>query len=220
MLIYELQPEQQITIHVRIGENTLTFPTKVLESLPKKSAIITAAVSKDGRPVSFNGAGVIVDILATFDNEKPLLFKNVTVKLLKKKENEYLYYIYSILEGVVYNRRGSFRCAVGIRTTAQLGLNTAPVDATIKDVSVSGFSIVCNAIPKLNTGIVIHTVLTDQPTPNGTVYNFQLYGLIARIQELENGRLLIGCRLNNTIVGMDKYIMEKERIRLRNTPGR
>ena len=220
MLICELQPEQEITIQVRIGENTLTFPTKVQENLPKKNAIIADAVIKEDKPIAFKGSGVIVNVLVTFSDEKPLLFKHVTIKLLKKKENTYCYFIHSILEGVIYNRRGSFRCYVGIRTSAQLGLNTAPVDATIKDISTSGFSLVCDKNVQLAPGTLIHTVLTDQPAPNGNTYNFHLYGLVARLQNLENGSLLIGCRFNNPVVGIEKYIMEKERIRLRNANGR
>ena len=95
MLICELQPEQEITIQVRIGENTLTFPTKVQENLPKKNAIIADAVIKEDKPISFKGSGVIVNVLVTFSDEKPLLFKHVTIKLLKKKENTYCYFIHS-----------------------------------------------------------------------------------------------------------------------------
>ena len=219
MLIYELQPEQVITIHTRIGDNTLAFPSIIREVYPKKRAVIAEAVLKDGKPISFHAAGVIVDVLVTFADERPLLFKNVTVKLLKRKENQYCYFIQSILDGVVYNRRGSFRCYIGIDTTAQLGLNTAPVDATIRDISISGFSIVCGKKVNVNPGTLLHAVLTDQPTPNGTIYNFQLYGLVARLQELENGRLIIGCRYNHPIQGIDKYIMEKERIRIHNARG-
>ena len=57
------------------------------------------------------------------------------------------------------------------------------------------------------------------PQKNGTVYSFHLYGLIARIQELDNGKVLYGCKLTGPVPGLDKYIMEKERLRLKSTNG-
>ena len=71
----------------------------------------------------------------------------------------------------------------------------------------------------LEPGQLVHTVLNDRPLDGGVSYSFQLYGLVARIQELENGKRLFGCKLNNPIHGLDKYIVEKERIRLKNSNG-
>ena len=38
-------------------------------------------------------------------------------------------------------------------------------------------------------------------------------------QELDNGKILYGCRLTDRVPGLDKYIMAKERYRLRRTNG-
>ena len=89
----------------------------------------------------------------------------------------------------------------------------------IRDVSYTGFAVVCDADFSAECGQLLHTVLNDQPKENGTVYNFHLYGLIARVQELDNGKILYGCQLTGPVRGLDKYIMEKERARLKSTNG-
>ena len=46
-----------------------------------------------------------------------------------------------------------------------------------------------------------------------------MYGLLTRTQELENGKILYGCRLNNPVPGLEAYIMKKERLRLKKSNG-
>lgn len=222
MRIAELQPGQKIQLQVRVKDNTLTFDSVVQESNPKKSSIVADAVMKDDKAVSLRGNGIIVDVIVYFKDTKPVIFKNTHIQLCKKGDGQFCYMITTITEGQAFNRRGSFRCYVGINTNIQFGANTATRPGMIHDVSISGFSVTCDPKDDIPTDIgrLVHVVLNDQPQPNGNMYNFQLYGLIVRTVTMENGKLLIGCALNSPVAGMDRYIMEKERIRLKNTPGR
>jgi hypothetical protein len=67
----------------------------------------------------------------------------------------------------------------------------------------------------LEVNQTVHAVLNDHMDETAENFNFHLYGLVARIQELENGLFLYGCRLNNPVPGLEQYIIKKERAVLR-----
>lgn len=94
-------------------------------------------------------------------------------------------------------------------------LNRAAHDAIIKDISYNGFSVVSKEDLKLEVNQTVHAVLNDHMDETAENFNFHLYGLVARIQELENGLFLYGCRLNNPVPGLEQYIIKKERAVLR-----
>lgn len=220
MLIGDLSPRQKISLLVKVNGTSLTFESRVQESYPEKNMIIADPVLSNGHPVAFRGDNVILNILVYPDGEKPALFKNVASKLLKKKNGEYCYCFATLTESIFYNRRENFRCYVGVDSSMQCRLNSIANPVLIRDISSTGFALICDSDVKLEQGQLVHTVLNDQPKANGSRYSFHLYGFVARVQELENGKLLYGCRLNNSVPGLDKYIMEKERIHLRNTGGK
>ena len=219
MRIGELKPKQNIALLVNANGTLLTFESVIQEVAPLKNLIFAEAVMSNDKPVSFRGKNIMVSLLVYFDEEKPILFKNVSTKLFKRSGGDYCYGIATIAEGHIYNRRENFRCHIGLESSIQCGSNTAAHPAIIRDISSTGFAVVCDTDVSLEPGQLVHTVLNDRPIDGGVSYSFQLYGLVARIQELENGKRLFGCKLNNPIQGLDKYIMEKERIRLKNSNG-
>lgn len=95
------------------------------------------------------------------------------------------------------------------------GLNRAAHEVIIKDISYNGFSVVSKEDLKLEVNQTVHAVLNDHMDETAENFNFHLYGLVARIQELENGLFLYGCRLNNPVPGLEQYIIKKERAVLR-----
>lgn len=220
MRIGELKSKQNITLLINANGTFLSFESYIQEVAPLKNLIYADAVMKNDRPVSFRGKNILVSLLVYFDEEKPILFKNVSTKLFRRSDGSFCYGITSLAEGHIYNRRDNFRCYIGLESSIQCGSNTAAHTAIIRDVSSTGFAVVCDAEVELENGQVIHTVLNDRPEDGGASYSFQLYGIITRIQELDNGKILYGCKLNKPIHGLEKYIMEKERIRLKKSHGR
>ena len=122
-------------------------------------------------------------------------------------------------ESKPYNRRQSFRCFVGRPTGVRFGASRVAHDALIRDVSINGFAIVSDEKLPVEKNQVVHIVLTDYFEDTVEKYNFHLYGIIVRIQELEKGSFLYGCKLNNYVPGLEAYIMKKERLRLKRTNG-
>lgn len=215
MRIEELRPGQELTLFVSVNNNSLVFTSRVQEINPKRHMIFADAVFQNGKPISFRGKGVILNVLAAINDEKPHLFKNVSNTLLRRSDGTLCYSFTTIAESVAYNRRENFRCYVGIETSVQVGTNRAAHEAIIRDVSSNGFAVVCDNDVKFPAGSLVHVVLNDQIDGFGEKYYFHLYGLVARIQELENGRTVYGCRLNNHVAGLDAYLMKKERNRLK-----
>lgn len=215
MRIEELKPGQELTLFVSVNNNSLVFTSRVQEVNPRRHMIFADAVFQEGRPISFRGKGVILNVLAATGDEKPHLFKNVSNTLLRRSNGTLCYSLTTIAESVAYNRRENFRCYVGVETSIRVGSNRAAYEAIIRDVSSNGFAVVCDNDVKFRDGSLVHVILNDQIEEFGERYTFHLYGLVARTQELENGKLLYGCRLNNHVAGLDSYLMKKERHRLK-----
>ena len=219
MRIEELSPNLNITLFVNISDQQLTFESKILEVYPKKRIVLAQAIYRNDRIVTFKGANVSVDVLVTIGEEKPQLFKKVEVTLVKKGDGSLCYNLATSNESKPVNRRQSFRCYVGRNSTMQYGPTHASVEVIIRDVSITGFSVVCDEELPLEKNQVVHVVLTDYLGSENEKYSFHLYGLVARTQEMGRNRVLYGCRLNNPVPGLEAYIMKKERLRLRESSG-
>lgn len=219
MRIEELTAGQAVTLFVNIGKEQLVFETKIQEVFPKKRLVLADPIYREEKVISFKGKNLIVDLLVSFEDNKPQLFKNISVALMKKGDGSLCYNFATIAESKPYNRRKSFRCFVGLKTSVQCGPNRAAYDVIIKDVSYDGFSIVCPPEVNFSQDQVAHVLLTDYIEETAENFSFHLYGLVVRIVELENNSILYGCRLNNKVSGLENYIIKKERIRLKKSNG-
>lgn len=219
MRIEELTAEQSITLLVKLNGEQLTFDTKIQEVYPKKRLVLAAPIYQNEKVISFRAKNIVVDLLVNMSDMPPALFKNITITLMKKPDGSLCYRLDTIAESKGYNRRQNFRCFIGRQIAMQCGLNHSTCHAILRDISVSGFAVVCDSTTKLNDNRIIHVLFDDYLEETEQKFLFHLYGIIVRTQELQNGRILYGCRLNNRVIGIENYIMTKERIRLRKTNG-
>lgn len=219
MLITDLTTETKIKIMAKIGDEIMEFDSVIDEVVPNKRIVLAAPVYKNDKLVTFRGKGLIVDILITPEDNSPQLFKNVTVNLMKKGDNTYWYNLVTQTPSKAQNRRGAFRCYVGVGSTIQIGTNRSTEEIVIKDVSTTGFSFVCSNEIDIPNDKVVHTVMNDYIAEIAENFSFQMYGIVARKQEVDEHRVLYGCRLNAQVKGLDVYIVKKERIRLMKERG-
>ena len=220
MKITELTQGQEITIIASMGAQQMEFKTSISEVSPISRVVLASPVYRDEKLITFRGNDLFTDVLVPSpDGGTPQLFKNVNVTLVKKADGSLWYNLFTIEDSKSYNRRGAFRCSVGIESTLQCNATREPLDIIIKDISVTGFAFICSNDIPLGKEMVVHTVLHDYIPEVSEVYDFQLYGIIARSYEYDETRMVYGCRLNHAVVGLEKYIVTKERIRLRNTHG-
>lgn len=219
MRIEELIPGMTITFLVDINGKQLDFDSKIIDVFPKKHLVLADVVYRREKVVSFQGDNIIVDVVVNTGEDKPQIFRNVIVKTLRKSTGELCYNLICDTESKTFNRRESYRCYVGLPTNVQIGMGRLPLPAILRDVSINGFSIVCDRELGVGLNHVIHVELKDQIDERNEKFDFQLYGLISRVHKLKNGKILYGCRLNSSIPKLESYIMKKERIRLRNNSG-
>lgn len=215
MYIEELEIGKSLTIQAVIGSDQLEFPITILETLPKKHGIITSAIIKDEKVLSFKAAGILTHLIVSFDENKPHVFYNVDIQILKSDDGGYCYFISTPAVSKEFNRRSAFRCYVGLRASVQVGSHTTTINTTIKDISSTGFSFIVSPETKeFKTGSIAHIVLTDYLKETHENFKFPLSGIIVRSYKMENGNTVYGCRLNAKVIGLDRYILVKQRLRL------
>lgn len=219
MKIEELTPGLGLTFLVTINKEFISFETTVQDVYPRKHLVLADPIYYNGKIVSFRGTNIIVDVLVKRGDEKPQLFKNVTVTTMRKPDNSLCYTLATIAESKTYNRRQHFRCYVGLPTVVQFGPNRSAQDAIIRDISLSGFSVTCSKNIEISPKQIVHTLFQDYIEELDETFSLHLYGLIVRTHELENGKIVYGCRLNTRVSGLDKYIAKKERVRLQKSNG-
>lgn len=219
MYLNELIEGEKVTLLVAVNGETLTFDTMVSQVSPTKNLVLVNVIYVDGKIVTFRGANLTIDLVVAPISDTPQIFKNVAISLVKKFDGTLAYSISSIASSKNYNRRNSFRCYVGVSTSVQRMLNTVPYDAVIKDVSAGGFSLVVPQDVKLENNQVVHVVLNDYLDELAEKFSFHLYGLVVRTEDMEKNRVLYGCKFNQKVVGLENYIMKKERLRLKRSSG-
>lgn len=219
MRIEELTAEQPITFLVTIGDKHLEFPSVVLDVLPRKHMIVAAPVMRDEKIISFHGADILVNMVVAFPDQKPHVFQNVTVHTAKNADDSLCYTVTTLAESKELNRRGAYRCYIGIDTSVRVGSHRGTISVTIKDISATGFAFSTSDEREFQENESVHAVLNDYVEETAKSYSFHLYGVIVRKFKLENGNMVYGCRFPARVIGLESYIMEKERIRLQRSRG-
>ena len=221
MYLNELEKGHKITLSVNIGTEIVEFETTIQDPVEKKRAILADVIRENEKVVSFNSKTISIDLLYYPSDSAPLLFKNVRVFLYKDKDGNIFYIITSPSPSSIFNRRESYRIFIGKSIVVQRGLNRAADEAVLKDLCSQGFSFTVESTgTQYEINQTIHTVYNDIIEETGKQYSFQLYGIIIRKDELENGKVVYGCKLNNKVFGLESFIMLKERIRLSKKSGR
>lgn len=221
MKLSDFSIDQALTIIVMIGEQKMEFPSSIQATNQRKKLAFLAPIMKDGRILNFNGKGILTSVLIQPSDSKPIIFRNITLNTMKKDDGTFCYGVQCIDEGIEINRRGAFRCSIGVRSIMRIGLDKTTYDIIIRDVSLTGFSFVfCNFDDSTEVGKGVHLVLNDYLDEICENFSFQLYGNVVRVEEVENGKTIYGCKLSEKVRGLDMYIAKKERARMHNQRGR
>lgn len=215
MKVSDLPVGQAITIMVIISEQRLEFPSSVEQANPKKKLAYLSPVMKDGKILNFNGKGILTSLLVQLPDSKPLVFRNVTLNTMKKDDGTFCYGMQCLSEGLELNRRSSFRCQIDISTLLRISSIRTTYNIILRDVSSTGFSFAFhNSNDSCEVGSSVHIVLNDYLEETCEKFSFQLHGTVVRSEELDNGRMVYGCKMVTPVHGLDQYIAKKERLRI------
>ncbi len=220
MLITDIKPGSKIVIIARTPDNQLEFKTTTGDIYAERNMILAELIKQDEKLLTFKGHNVITDVMVPLENANPQVFLNVEINLIRKADGSIWYSLRTIAGSKSFNRRASFRCVVGTPTTIQLGLNKQTYEGYMKDVSNTGFGFVCDDTVPIEMEQVIYTNLNDYIERLDESFSFRLSGIVVNIVPMEKNRIKVGCRFNKDVPGIDKYIVTKERMRLKNTKGK
>ena len=211
MLLNELELGSKVTILVRIGSQTLGFDTQMEDRTD--DGILAEPIYRNDKLIGFKGAGIIITLQITnVADQRVYEFTNAEIINVKTKDGKVHHKMTCKNPGKQINRRTAVRVWIGIEGVAQIGINRTAHSVTVKDLSVSGVSFLSHKQIDAKPGTMEHVNFHDEESK----VKFSLGAVIVRIAEMEDGRVLYGCRLNNQdSPAISKYVAELQREKLK-----
>ena len=105
MQIDDLTAGLSLNFLIHLNTEQLQFESKILEVYPRRHTLLAEGVFTDDKIISFRGKGLVVDLIVTFPEEKPQLFKNVTTNVVKRADGTLCYTVFSVAGSKTCNRR-------------------------------------------------------------------------------------------------------------------
>ena len=210
MLLQEIEVGSKATILVRIGSQTLAFDTIVQE--PAEEGVLTEPIYRNDKLIGFKTKGLIITVqICNLSDEKVYEFNNVEILNVKTKDGEIHHKMIAKNPGKQINRRTAVRVWLGIDGVARVGVNRTAYNVIVKDISVSGISFILHKDMGIDPGEMAHITFNDVDART----KFSLSAIIVRTAEMEDGRVLYGCRLNQESPAIAKYVTDKQREKLK-----
>lgn len=210
MLLEELDVGSKITILVGIGSQTLSFDSVVEE--PSDNGILTTPVYRNDKLVGFRTKGLVIRIQVTnASDQKVYEFANVEILNVKTQDEQIHHKMICKNPGKQINRRTAVRVWLGLDGIAQVGTHKVAYEVTVKDISVSGISFFFHKDLNVEPGTIAHIVFNDSEAR----MKFNISAIIVRTAQLDDGKVLYGCRLNQESPAIAKYVNDKQREKLK-----
>lgn len=220
MRLEELEQGQLVTILVSFGKKYMEFNTMIEEVSQKKRLVYTSPIMRNDRLISFKSSSVRTHLLAYFRDRTPQIFRNVSIQLTGRDVGSVQYAVSASSESLDFNRRKHYRCYIGEEVTIMIGRHHTTYKAVLKDLSVGGFSFCLETSKKeCKVGNMVHFVLNEFLDELKERFSFSIYGIIVSKREIDNNRMIYGCRITSNTHGIAAYIAKKERVRLQRTRG-
>lgn len=186
MYIYELEKEEQITLTVHLPDKkVLEWKCQITDVSQKGKCIIVPSLKLENKILDF-GANLRYEAeLVYIQEDKPLVFKNCTLQLIKIKDQR-VHAIICKSIGIKLNRRAYFR--IPIDEYCYVNYGAATVDALLLDMSASGFAFVVGHYDGNDMEFV-------QVSYHDSVMNtdVKVMGRVVRRIDQEDGRTFFGC---------------------------
>lgn len=151
-----------------------------------------------------------VDLICTRPNHIPVIWHNISLKLVKLK-TKYIYCFGGNTNGVEVNRRNHFRMYVGAYGEAQIGTHSAPVPVIVKDISASGIAFISDEDRDVSKIDSVHILYKDTKLNK----KLNIRAQVIRKTKLPDGRFVYGCYLGGEKSEIEQYIQERQRFDLK-----
>ncbi len=214
MEINQIEKDASVEVIIALGEKCMTFHTVAVGGMPDpQKALVVEPIFNEGKIVNFKGANYTIEALVTTGTDaKPWSWKPVIVTTMKNQEGKFFHVILADKPGKTVNRRSHYRLFMGVDATIQLNLDKQLYNVLLKDISATGFSIVCPGDMNLNMGTTVTIAFIDAEED----VKFVLTASVVRRETAENSdNGIYGCRLKNINPMVQKYVNDKQMKRSR-----
>lgn len=191
----ELGIGSSVILQISNSEKSMSLEATVKKTIESNIVSIDIADYPPGKLVFDN---VQVDMEYSLDNAVPILWRNI--KILNFKSD---YIVYTPNDGVRNNKRSFFR--VGISMTAQvLSAVNGPRQITVRDLSLSGFSVIDRQKELLlKRGDELSVYFKDLG------FDLNLIGHVTRMEE-QDEFILYGLEICNLCKNLSAYLSMKQ----------
>ena len=205
----EMASGLKVHLTATAGLEQLEFETSVVQA--GEGHIIVEPVKHNGKILNFSNSSIIKNVVV---DAQPLPEKYINVDVeITMLENKKYHIILSDKEGIPINRRNEFRVYVGSYVTAQLANINQSIEAILKDVSVGGFSLV---IRKEGIDVIVGWVgqsikVVFYHGGNKNRIPMVFIGQAVREEDIDEERVLVGCKSLRQPFGIEKFIADRQR---------
>ena len=210
MYINEIAVGAGIQITVAIGMQTMEFTTSVSQVF--NDCIYAEPIFKNDKMIGFSTKGLVLSMITTdAESGRAWQFINISIRNIRDADGNLFHEIKCKNDAKAINRRGACRVWIGEPGLATTGMGKPPIDVTVKDISISGISFLCDRDNEIPDGSVVHIDFRDSVTKT----RFSISAIVVRREDTERARVVYGCKLNQESPAIAKYVNEKQREKLK-----
>lgn len=228
MYIGEIPDGSSIDISVTSGDKKIslcTFARKPSNPVDEKfvneffkkykfgSGILADVIERNGKYVSFRLGEESEILVFCIIDKKPYAWSQVKIITAVFKKKTY-YLIMSNQNAKETNRRAGFRQWVGHDGSMKLGLESGSRNVVIKDISTAGVGLILDdkdVAPRI--GETVHITYTDKVGTGAGLskeFNFSLKASVARVDDSNPFKKVLGCRFDKPNETVGQYINMKQ----------
>lgn len=214
MYINEAPVGSRIHLKVIVKGSTFEFDTNIIDSKNKalsnycfrNHGVVIQPLKSKGALLKFPDSVKIEAVVYCDDKPQPYLYLQSNIINMVMKDNCVYQVLCCKLNMKEWNRRESYRQYVGLSGIARIGSNKQTCNCIIKNISATGIGLVVNDLGEFNHSEMCRVSFNDVNLHRQMCVNF----FLCNVTELEDGKLLLGCKLLGDTTTVANYVYAKQ----------
>ena len=201
----ELDINEKLHICFKLNDKDFDFEQTIVNKI--NGFLLVEAIRVKEQIISFKESNLKIEVIYYRENEKPICWYFKDIKSIRDKNGKTFYCFRGDLEGISINRRNNFRVYIGLNADAQVGANKSVERVIVKDISNSGFAIIKEEQEENFENELVRVSFDDTKIGN----HIALVGFVTRVKKLDNGKMILGCKLSKEPSNLSEYLSMKQR---------
>lgn len=211
MLLKDIPEGASIGLIASSKIDTLKFETEIIKV--SNTTVLLKPILSDGLLVNFKANGVVINLMCS-RGTTDYVFKNVVIDNAMIN-GKYCHVVSASVYGERVNRRETPRYIINRQCVFTPGPNRLAENAILRDISMTGVSIVSTLRAKVGD-----TVSISYHVPQTTTRIPLTAKVVRVIEDTSTNRYLYGCQLVKENRVLNRYIMSIQRSRIQLTGRR